>query len=85
MPVTERRKLTYAKDGTVHARIPKGWATTFGNPTVADLVIDTPVVFFPPSVRTNAERAECLQKIINILQNVPEPPYPQVKQGRKKK
>ena len=84
MPITERRKITYAKDGTVHARIPKGWATTFGNPTEVDMVVDTPVILFPPIIQTNAERVEQLQKIINVLQNVPEPPYPLAKQRRRR-
>jgi len=60
-------------------RLPKGWARMFGKPDEADLVIDTPVVFFPPSVRTNKERADALRKIITILENVPEPPYFEVK------
>jgi len=80
MPVVERRKVNYDKQRTPIVRLPKGWARMFGYPREADLVIDTPVVFFSPNVKTNKERAEALRKIINILENVPEPPYPVTKE-----
>lgn len=84
MPVTERRKVTHTVTGEL-LRLPKGWTEMFGNPDEVELVIDTPVVIFAPPVKSNKQRVDALKKIINILESVPELPYPQARRHKVKR
>jgi len=88
MPVVERRRVSYTQknqqgDGILH--LPRGWLAMFGKPRDVDIVVDTPVVAFPPQVSTKRERIEALKKIIQILEAVPEAPYPAARRGRREK
>ncbi|MBA7593086.1 hypothetical protein ES703_00002 [subsurface metagenome] len=84
MPVTERRKVTHTPTGEI-LHLPKGWTDMFGTPDEVDLVIDTPVVVFAPPVKSNKQRIDALKKIIQILEAVPEIPYPLARGKRKVK
>ncbi len=84
MPITERRKISRTKLGDSILRLPKGWARMFGYPEEVELIIDTPVVAFPPSVKSNADRVDALKKIIRIIEASPESPYPEAKRRKKK-
>jgi hypothetical protein len=83
MPVIERRRVTHAATGDL-VRLPKGWSRMFGDPDEVELVIDTPVVIFSPNVKSNKQRIEALEKIIQILKAVPELPYPEARRDKKK-
>jgi hypothetical protein len=84
MPVTERRKVTHTVTGEI-IRLPKGWTEMFGTPDEVELVIDTPVIVFAPTVKSNKQRIDALKKIIQILEAVPELPYPMARKSRPKK
>lgn len=86
MPVIERRRLTKTKTGSHQVVVPKGWTEWFGidGSVDVDMIADTPVVVFPPSVTNRAERIDALKKIIGHLESVPERPFPVVKRGTKK-
>jgi hypothetical protein len=83
MPVTERRRVTHSATGDL-VRLPKGWSRMFGEPDEVELVIDTPVVIFAPTVKSNKQRIDALEKIIQIPKAVPEIPYPEAKKQRKR-
>lgn len=85
MPVVERRRVTYTRDGRgdVILHLPRGWADMFGQPREVDIIVDTPVVAFAPVVRTNRQKIEALRKIIQILKAVPDSPYPRARRGRR--
>lgn len=84
MPVTERRRVSRTKTGDSILRLPKGWTRMFGNPEEVELIIDTPVVAFPPVVKSNADRVDALKKIIRIIEASPESPYPEAKRRKRK-
>ena len=87
MPVIESRKITKGPAGDGVMRLPIEWMRFFkieGGTTV-DVVADTPVVVFPPHVEKKKDRIEALQKIIQLIDAVPERPYPIAKRGRGRK
>lgn len=82
--ISEHRKISYDSGGTPIVRLPKHWIRLFGFPAEVDMLSQNVVCIFPPNIKTNAERADALKKIITILESVPEPPYPIARQRRKK-
>jgi hypothetical protein len=87
MPIIERRKLSKEGKSSHKLIVPKGWTDYFrieGNVDV-DVLADTPVVIFPPSVDKKEERIDALRKIIGHLEGLPERPFPKARAGRKKK
>ncbi|TDA32076.1 MAG: hypothetical protein DSO04_02910 [Hadesarchaea archaeon] len=75
MPLIEKRKLGIGGPNSYQVTVPKGWVKFFKLKPgeEVELVVDTPVVVFPPNLGRK-EKIEALQKICKLIELLPEPP-----------
>jgi bifunctional DNA-binding transcriptional regulator/antitoxin component of YhaV-PrlF toxin-antitoxin module len=75
MPVIERRKLGIGGPKSFQVTVPKSWVEFFRLKPgqEVELVVDTPVVVFPPNLGKR-EKIDALQKICKLIELLPEPP-----------